>query len=152
MSGILRHQGFGAVLLFCSPLVVALAIACLWLHLERKRSWMPIELKLLRGPGETLRHKIAKRDEDFPLVLLFGSLLVLILPFCGLQFGLLAFPDNPIVGLSVATAVFLLCKPPDSIPSYHDPRSAQKPMEGKGSQTRLILTPLVAAPFFLTEF
>lgn len=106
MSQIL--SGFGVGALFFIPLSVALVVAFIWLHFERKRSRVPIEFKLLRGPGETLRRRIAEMDEDFPLTLLFGSALALILPFCGLQIGILVFPDNPLVGLSVAAAVFLL--------------------------------------------
>ena len=41
--------------------VVGLAI---W-KTKRRRSRPPVEFKFLRGPGETLRQRMAKFDEDF---------------------------------------------------------------------------------------
>jgi hypothetical protein len=91
------------------PLFVALGTAVIWLHSERKRSRVPIQFKLLRGPGETLRRRIAEMDESFPQNAFIASILAFVLSVGGLQLAVLVFPGNPLVALSFAAALFFVC-------------------------------------------
>lgn len=102
-------QGVFIGFFFGIPMLVGLGVAMVWLNFERKRSRVPLEFKLLRGPGETLRRRIAEMDEKFPLVMLLGSALAMVLTFGSLQLALWFSRKNPVVGLSVAGVVFLLC-------------------------------------------
>ena len=52
---------FGVYFLLFLGAVVGLGI---W-KVKRRRARPPVEFKLLRGPGETLRRRMAKFDEDF---------------------------------------------------------------------------------------
>jgi hypothetical protein len=59
----------GLGLYFLLFLVVVLSVA--WFSIRRRRQKPPLEIKLLRGPGESLRQRMNKFDEDF--LFLFGA-------------------------------------------------------------------------------
>ena len=107
MSQVLSGLWVGVLLV--APLFVALGTAVIWLHFERKRSRVPIEFKLLRGPGETLRRKIAEMDESFPQNVLIASVLAFVLPVGGLRLGRFVFPNHPAVERLIAAALLVVC-------------------------------------------
>jgi hypothetical protein len=71
--------------LYVSLFIGAVSFLGLW-RIKRRRERAPLEFKLLRGPGEALRRRIAKDDEDsvfylsgaamFPLLLLLVPMLM----------------------------------------------------------------------------
>lgn len=67
-------------------------------RIKRRKTRAPLEIKLLRGPGETLRRKVAEYDENLLFRMLMASLVPLVpVPIVG--WGILRFA--PHVGLSV---------------------------------------------------
>ena len=97
------------IVLCLGPLLCAVMLAFGWLHFERKRSRVPVAFKLLRGPGETLRRKVAAMDEDFPQMLLLLFCVASLLGVGGLYLAVWIFPKNAVAEVVVICGVFLLC-------------------------------------------
>jgi len=85
--------------------------ACLGLgywHVRKRRERPPVEFRLLRGPGETLRRRLAKFDEYLVLHVGAWAILPLAIAFIGLQVGFRAFEVETWTQLWVALGVVVL--------------------------------------------
>jgi hypothetical protein len=91
------------VLLF----VLAVMGLGIWLR-TRRRERPPVEFKLLRGPGETLRRRINTLDEEFVLQAMLTAIAPVIV-VCGIFFLFVKLlPRHPILNLGVTVLTLVL--------------------------------------------
>ena len=87
------YIGLGYIALF----IFGSLVLSIW-RIKRRKTRPPLETKLLRGPGETLRKRMAEYDENLPFRMLAAAAVPLVVAgLAGLLIGFLA----PRVGLSV---------------------------------------------------
>ena len=82
--------------------------ACLGLgfwHIRKRRERPPVEFKLLRGPGETLRRRLAKFDENLIFHIGGWGVVPLVVFSLALHFGFSAFKFHTWMQLWCATGV-----------------------------------------------
>jgi hypothetical protein len=105
MDKIWWGTGIGVYVLLFMFAIIGIA---LWRSRQRNER-PPVAFKLLRGPGETLRRRVQKFDENLPFTMLWAALLPLAPGLLVLQ-GLIKFaPKTPLIpGLALSFAAWLL--------------------------------------------
>lgn len=77
--------------------------------IKRRHERLPVAFKLLRGPGETLRRRVAKAEEDFLFRVFYAGLVPLIAALAALSALVLFAPHTSlIVGFGGTALVFLV--------------------------------------------
>lgn len=83
----MNQTAFYSILAYIAFFIVA-APTVTHLRMRRQRSRLPMDFKLLRGPGETLRRKMAEQDET--MMMRYSGLALLPLAVaCAVGFGLI---------------------------------------------------------------
>jgi hypothetical protein len=83
----MNQTSFYCVLGYVALFIMAAPTVALW-QMRRKKVRLPMEFKLLRGPGETLRRKLAWQDETMLLRYSAAAIVPLIVA-CAVGFGLI---------------------------------------------------------------
>jgi hypothetical protein len=96
---------------FVYVLLFMLAVFAIGLWSRRKRrERAPVEFKLLRGPGESLKRKLAAFDEDLVLYVSLSALAPLLPAFATLYIISKFAPKTSVyLGLGIVGVVFLIC-------------------------------------------
>lgn len=83
----MSETSFYCVLGYMAVFIMAAPTVALW-QMRRKKVRLPMDFKLLRGPGETLRRKLAEQDETM-FVRYSAAALVPLIVACTVGFGLI---------------------------------------------------------------
>ena len=97
---------FYAVLAYFVGFMVVVGTIFLW-HVWRRKERPPEKFKLLRGPGETLRRRVQKADDDLVLYVLVGAFGPLLLGFSVLVVAAHLPKALVLGGAAVALGVFV---------------------------------------------
>lgn len=97
---------FYALLAYVVGFMLVVATLFLW-HVRRRRERPPEKFKLLRGPGESLRRRVQKADDDLVLYVLGAAFGPLFLGFSALVLAARLPKSLVLAGAGVALAVFV---------------------------------------------
>jgi len=101
------HWAFVAVAAYLLLFMGGVVGIQIW-KIRRRRERPPVAFKLLRGPGETLRRRVTKSEEDF-VFRIFGAALVPVFAALAVLGALIVIrPSTPLsIGLGLTALVFL---------------------------------------------
>lgn len=101
MSGVPIH-----LLFFCYIALFAVITVTLWRwQINRRSEKPPVEFKLLRGPGESLRRRMSKFDEDGPTIFFTAALAPVIVALAVLQLIIWVMPHMQLKTGLIITAI-----------------------------------------------
>jgi hypothetical protein len=103
------HWAFVAVAAYLLLFAGAVVGIQIW-KIKRRHERPPVAFKLLRGPGETLRHQVAKAEENFLFHVVYAALVPVLAAGAVLEVLIIFVPHTPtplLICLGISALVFL---------------------------------------------